>query len=175
MLPLAAHEDPIPRNKHVVKDDQRLRQCPHRNIWMKFMLGPISSSTTTNEGYPLGVGRNSEADGVVCLILTHLTGRNDHNLVCHGCVGDMCFRAFDNNAILILFYDMEIVVRVMLVGGLFRAIPFYAGDSATGKKVVLPQMFEKTGSIELVLRFAHLSGNDKSCIEAVRPDITSEG
>src|SRR3972149_4044155 len=89
VLPLPAHKNALPGNKHIIEYDHGLGQLPDRIIRVKFVLCPGPPPPSADENNPFRVGRNGKADRIIRLILPHLTGRDHDNLVGHRRAGDV--------------------------------------------------------------------------------------
>ena len=122
-LPFAAHEDPFPGDKDVVKNDDGLGQLSHRTIGVKLMICPGSATAAAYKGNAFGVGWNSEAHGIVGFVFAHLPGRDDDDLIGCRSAGDVNFCALHDDAVFVLVHDMKIVVGVLLLGWFFSAVP----------------------------------------------------
>ncbi|OPZ24923.1 MAG: hypothetical protein BWZ01_02718 [Deltaproteobacteria bacterium ADurb.BinA179] len=138
VLPLAAHEDALPGDKDVVEDDHGLCQGPDGCVRMELMIGPGAPASAADKGHSLGVGRHSEAHGVLTFVLAHLPGGDDHDLVDDGRARYVRLGPFDNDAVLVLVHHVNIVVRMLLVRRLFGSVALDAGDRSAGEEVVFP-------------------------------------
>ena len=131
VLELAAHEDALVRDEHVVEMDVGLGDVAGmRHIVAFFSCTGVADAAALDDGDAFFIPRYGKR---YCEIFVHfaVSGAGHRDDVVTGChAADLDFVAADDDAVGLDFFHMEGNVRIGLLGSFFGAVAFGVGDGA---------------------------------------------
>lgn len=134
---LPVQHDPLVGDEYVIEDDEALREALPAGDGEVTQIGVPRCIGGVDDLHALGVDRDHRGDRVLLLTLTHGLRRDGEQLVPERCCRDVQLRTANHHTVGLPVDHADVGVRVRLLAGMLRAIPFGIGDALGDAYVAL--------------------------------------